>query len=444
MITAQPQASKSPHSPKKIPGSQDIHRMVNDQVMNRSTNSLFDQTGRPTREEWQTWDGSAWVNDYAIEYSYAPAKPQASQFPDLITIIYWLWVSGVWEENGYENWTYDSEGNLVEVVAYNKDGIVHYRRTYVGPFFGGQPVKITESWYENGSWVDYWCYWYWYDDDGCVIDEVWEMWNGSAWIYYYRMQSYYTQSCCPERWVFSYWQNNAWTIYYMAAFTYANCMTDIAPFSFAYTYMWYIYTCNPSLVLMGASTDGINMPTIDTREEFTLINCLTMTYIMYNYLVSNAIQQQSNYMWNQTPGKVQSTYDNSNQRMTSQVTQLNNGTNLVNNTRTLYSYEGLQLSAESDTGIPTDFELGQNFPNPFNPSTTITFNLSEETNVKISIYDMTGRLTRELVDQSMAVGKRTINWDGKDDAGNSVSGGIYLYNIQAGDYSQTKKMVLMK
>ncbi|NHZ87289.1 MAG: T9SS type A sorting domain-containing protein [Planctomycetia bacterium] len=97
-----------------------------------------------------------------------------------------------------------------------------------------------------------------------------------------------------------------------------------------------------------------------------------------------------------------------------------------------------------ETISPKGGWLKQNYPNPFNPSTTITFDLSEDTNVKISIYDMTGRLIRQLVNQTMTVGSKTINWDGKDEAGNPVSGSVYFYNLQTGDYSQTKKMVLMK
>jgi len=57
---------------------------------------------------------------------------------------------------------------------------------------------------------------------------------------------------------------------------------------------------------------------------------------------------------------------------------------------------------------------------------------------------MTGRLIRNLTNQSMTIGNQSINWDGKDDYGNQVSGGIYLYNLQTVDYNQTKKMVLMK
>lgn len=437
MITGQPQPLKRPSSPKEMPNSQEIHRMVNDQVMNRSKSQFDTQTGRPTREEWQEWNGSAWVNSMAMDYAYAPAKIQAGKFPDLITIFYWMWVSGVWEQHGYENWTYDAEGNLIEVLSYNLYGDPNYRRTYSGPFINGHPTSYVEELPENGVWVGWYRYWYTFDNNGCVLEELEEWWSNGVWEYWNLTQYYYSQGCCPERWVFSYWDNNAWVIYYMASFTYAyvNCMTDLAPFAA----LWYL--CNPTLVLMGVTTDGVNMPNVDYREEYTYTNCLAMTYLEY-YM--GVLQSSTGYAWGQTAGKVLSTYDNSNQRMTSQVTQTLIGNDLVNSTRTWYSYEGLQLSAESDTGIPTDFELGQNFPNPFNPSTTITFDLSEEANVKILIYDMTGRLIRELVDQSMTIGSKTINWDGKDDAGNSVSGGVYLYNLQAGDYNQTKKMVLMK
>lgn len=192
---------------------------------------------------------------------------------------------------------------------------------------------------------------------------------------------------------------------------------------------------------MGPTTDGTNMSSEDWREEYTYTNCLAMTYILF---ISAIMQTQTNYTYGQIPGKVSSFYDNSNQRMTSQVTQMLVGNDLVNSTRTWYSYEGLELTTESDAGIPTDFSLKQNYPNPFNPSTTITFDLSQDANVKISIYDMAGRLIKELVNQTMTVGSKTIVWNGKDEIGNLVNGGVYFYNLQTGDYNQTKKMVLLK
>ncbi|NHZ84780.1 MAG: T9SS type A sorting domain-containing protein [Planctomycetia bacterium] len=444
IITAQPQAFKRPFSPKKIQSSQDIQQMIHDQALYRSTDSFYDQSGRPTEITEQIWEDNKWKNSSKMEYEYAPAKTKAGDFIDVIKIVFYLWISGAWSYNGYEAWTYDTNGNLTEILSHDSNGNPFWRSTYTGPFVNYNSTVWLQESYNNGVWSNAWRSTYTYDQNGCVTEEIWEWSNGSAWSYWNRVQKYYSQGCCPDRWVFTYWSGSAWVIYYMAAFTYANCMTDIVPFAFAWSYWGYYYPCNPTLVLMGPTANGTDMTSVDSREEYTYNNCLLLTYIIYNYAISQAIQQQTNYTYGQLPGKVISTYDNSNQRMTSQVTQLNNGTNLVNSTRSWYSYEGLTLSAESEVGIPTDFSLKQNYPNPFNPSTTITFDLSEETDVKISIYDMTGRLVRELVNQTMTVGSKTINWDGMDEVGNPVSGGVYFYNLQTGDYSQTKKMVLMK
>ncbi len=91
-----------------------------------------------------------------------------------------------------------------------------------------------------------------------------------------------------------------------------------------------------------------------------------------------------------------------------------------------------------------DFALGQNFPNPFNPSTSITFELLKDADITISIYDVRGRLVRTLLNQSMTKGSTTISWDGKDNAGNSVKGGVYFYILQTDGFYQAKKMILLK
>ena len=91
-----------------------------------------------------------------------------------------------------------------------------------------------------------------------------------------------------------------------------------------------------------------------------------------------------------------------------------------------------------------EIELSQNFPNPFNPSTTLSFVLPQETNVKIIIYDMSGRLINELVNNKMTAGKKSIVWDGLDSKGVPVSSGIYIYSITTNHNSLSRKMVLLK
>ena len=94
--------------------------------------------------------------------------------------------------------------------------------------------------------------------------------------------------------------------------------------------------------------------------------------------------------------------------------------------------------------LPIQYALYQNYPNPFNPTTTLRYDIPENSYVTITIYDMLGRHIKTLINQTQDAGYRSIIWDATNDYGKPVSSGIYLYQIQAGEYMQTKKMVLLK
>jgi hypothetical protein len=102
------------------------------------------------------------------------------------------------------------------------------------------------------------------------------------------------------------------------------------------------------------------------------------------------------------------------------------------------------VSNDESNQLPTAFNLYNNYPNPFNPTTQIRYNLSEDAMVSITIYDIMGRSIRSLVNSKQTAGYRSIRWDGKNNLGESVSAGMYIYTIQAGEFRQTKKMVLLK
>jgi hypothetical protein len=93
---------------------------------------------------------------------------------------------------------------------------------------------------------------------------------------------------------------------------------------------------------------------------------------------------------------------------------------------------------------PEVFGLHQNYPNPFNPVTSFRYDLPENTLVNITIYDMMGRVVKTLVNSSQMAGYKSIMWNATNDRNESVSAGLYLYTIQAGQFRETKKMVLLK
>ncbi len=94
--------------------------------------------------------------------------------------------------------------------------------------------------------------------------------------------------------------------------------------------------------------------------------------------------------------------------------------------------------------VPAKTALAKNFPNPFNPKTTIRFSLSSAERVHLTVYDLSGRAVRTLVDGPMAADHHEVVWAGKDDRGNRVASGVYFYKLVAGDFTATEKMVLIK
>ncbi|MEZ4700244.1 MAG: FlgD immunoglobulin-like domain containing protein [Rhodothermales bacterium] len=95
--------------------------------------------------------------------------------------------------------------------------------------------------------------------------------------------------------------------------------------------------------------------------------------------------------------------------------------------------------------IPSDYKLHANYPNPFNPTTTISFTLPLEKAISVRVYDMTGRLVRNLVNnQVYPAGTFEVVWDGTGDAGNSVASGSYIYSLEYGNFRQARTMVLVK
>jgi hypothetical protein len=94
--------------------------------------------------------------------------------------------------------------------------------------------------------------------------------------------------------------------------------------------------------------------------------------------------------------------------------------------------------------VPKEFVLYPAYPNPFNPVTTLRYDLPEQSHLNIIIYDMLGRQVRTLINQTQEAGFNSVIWNATNDYGKPVSAGIYLYQIKAGEFVQTRKMVLLK
>lgn len=107
-------------------------------------------------------------------------------------------------------------------------------------------------------------------------------------------------------------------------------------------------------------------------------------------------------------------------------------------------YDNWIVDIEEEQSVPTSFSLSQNYPNPFNPMTTVRYNLPETSIVEISIYNILGKKISTIVNETQQAGVKEVIWNGTDDLGRAVSAGIYIYQIRAGEFIESRKMVLMR
>jgi flagellar hook assembly protein FlgD len=99
---------------------------------------------------------------------------------------------------------------------------------------------------------------------------------------------------------------------------------------------------------------------------------------------------------------------------------------------------------EKKAVIPIGYTLHQNYPNPFNPITFLRYDLPNQAQVTLTVYDLIGREVVQLVNTTQDAGYRSVHWNATDMHGKPVSAGVYLYQIRAGEFVQTRKMVLLK
>ena len=102
------------------------------------------------------------------------------------------------------------------------------------------------------------------------------------------------------------------------------------------------------------------------------------------------------------------------------------------------------VSNEGEVNLPTEFALYENYPNPFNPVTTIRFDVPEISDVSVTVFNVLGKEINSYNLNTMSPGTHQIKWRGIDNTGKPVSSGVYFYTIKAGDFFSTKKMMLLK
>jgi hypothetical protein len=379
------------------------------------------------------WNGSEWENSYRTTYTYGAGSRLADAIGQAWSAAQWnnsakqlytydgngrlntyasqTWQTSAWVNYGLSIYSYDGSGNMVEILSQRRqdNAWVNFYRTTLTYSGVRVTTSTSESW-QAGSWVNSSRTTYTYDVGGHLTEMLFQNWQGGGWVNQGKTTSTYDLDGRETQSLSQAWAGTDWVNSFKSDYSYDGSGNEILDVQSAW------------MVSFWMATDA------DTSKYSGGYLVETVEY---------AIQSNTLY-------RAQYTYDGSGNRIEELYQASPAGGSWTNEEREVHVYESFVDVAVSPEQMPRAFDLAQNYPNPFNPSTVISYSLGRDCHVKVVVSNILGQMVTTLVDADQAVGPHSVVWNGLDDRGMQVVSGIYLFRVQAGDFAQIRKMVLLK
>lgn len=409
----------------------------------------YNQSGIVLSKLDQKLINNVWINDHRITDSLNSSGK-------LIVVLYETWTINAWNNVNRVTYTYDNSGNnngyLIENFtngAWNNGSRV--TNTYDNS--GHLLTSLHESWPVN-AWANFSRQTYTYDNNGNMLNEIYELWKDNSWVNYLRETYTYSASAKILTYTEESWNVNAWINQFRHTYSYDINDSLITALEEGWDNQW----VNSSRITNTYDNTG-NYSTIlneiwlndawknDYKETFTNDNSGNSTTILTQSFVDNVWENLTRQEYN---------YDNNgncihgenfeiqNNAWVQSMGTLNLNYNMRKNNLYVYAtvaninYTTFTGVTDGNTGLAV-YNLEQNYPNPFNPSTTIKYSLGKEGFVKLAVYDITGSNVSELVNEYKPSGNYSVQFN----AGRLASG-IYIYKLESGFYTISKKFILLK
>lgn len=346
----------------------------------------------------------------------------------MLVHLFKYWSQGVWKDSILSSRTYDIHGAMLSNTGWYMIGdqwTNNDRTTYMNDTSGNMLSSLLE-WWIGGVWVNQNLFTYTYDGDGRVLTRMMQQWNGQ-WENATLSTYTYDADGNLQSYLFQISAGGQWTNSTLNTYTYddnGQMLTD-----------WY---------------KGW------TNESWMNGTLSTYTYDPSSNMVSALIQEWLNGLWTNYRQSI-FTYDAHRNELSGNNTiwsgsswvpadydfslAISGSSYHFTGYRISVSYIPINISgvSEDNNSIVEGYSLFQNYPNPFNPSTTITFTLSERSFVTLKIYDALGRVVSKVISEEMLPGRYARQWNAE-----GVASGTYFYRLDAGSYSETKKLILLK
>jgi hypothetical protein len=380
------------------------------------------------------WSGTQWTKRTRTSYTYGSNNLQAGE-----TMQIW---DGGWIDSTKLLTSYDGTGRiLISTSEEWKDTGWQYmeKATYSYDDIDMTIEVVWQNWRDNSGWS-------WVDTlrttsvltDGLLSTATTERWDGLEWNFIQKITYTYNASNFLTQILGQTWSGTAWVNHDRTTITYNALDQDTSDQVQTWTGSW------TNSTRVQHSFDGQGDPTLDVHW--------TWGGAAYSKTFADTLRWHSGHfvegvryvVATDSLERTQYTYDVVYDFMLLATYQYYDG-GWINVRKTGYEWQDVVLSADGESGqLPSSFVLAQNYPNPFNPMTVIRYSLSRRSPVEITVFNVLGQEVTTLVDETRPAGAYETTWDGTDRSGQRVSSGIYFYRVNAGDFRETRKMILLK
>jgi len=381
-----------------------------------------------------------------------------------------------------ENWNY----NMVYQIKTDDSIWINVNR-HIYDYDDDSDSIIRQNW-ENNNWINSWCLISDFDLDDNILNGIEKIWNGDDWIYS-RNYNYSYSPTGLETMISQVWMNDGWVNDYStsesdSALLYQDWIDTswVNVWRSLYNDSGYVDQTWDTISLDSLGwVDGSllveeisGIDTIQTISQWIDSNWVyisrtysstindTLRYILQGWDGENFVNlsyfgstQVDNYPvysafrfvwesddWIKTDEDTIITISPNSGIPYIRLSKRFDDGIWIEEERWLYTWEN-QLNVQPKI-VANKYHLYNNYPNPFNPKTNLSYEIHHDAFVKITIYDLLGNEVNNLVSENQSSGYKSIQWNATNNQGEPVSAGVYLYKIQAGDFVDTKKMILLK
>ena len=383
-----------------------LNNLINDEYENISSRTAIDYDTKVV----QAWRDSVWVNKFKKVKTYN-GNGYLSQKDS------YKYRDDQWSLKGMTVFENNDNGDPETTTrqAYRNDAWINRYRTNFSYNDGGLLMsKVEQKWRQDG-WRNKKETALTYEGDLCVTKTI-SKWRDSTWVDRAVQELSYNDSGDRTEKVTYRWHDSTWTPRHRVIYSY----NDNAALSEKLVYKWTDSTwVDKARASIGYDDNQNRVQVLLEKKDSTdaWVNVSLREYMYYdNGLLTETVRSK----WRDENWQPRIRYEYN------------------------YATDRGVLSAGEPVALPKKIVLSQAYPNPFNPVTTISYRLLKADYITIDIYDMIGNKVRTLVSQAQNTGTKSYQWNATNDLGQSVSAGMYIYTIQAGEFRQTKKMVLLK